>query len=190
MGPTRITSAATSSATSASCSTSPRRRSFPPGHACSTLLARRSRRLPPLVVDAAHVAALSAFAIAQPIFDLLARTSQFFGVRGSTSTEIVVFAVAVVAVPFLVALAVEGLVGLIGEAPRRLVHLVFVGGLVALIAARALKRTLDPSPGVFLLGALAAGVAAALLYSRRQAVRSVVSVLIPAPVVFLALFLF
>ena len=143
-----------------------------------------------LVVDALQVAALAAFAIAQPIFDLLARTSQFFGVRGSTRTEIVVFAVTLVVLPFLVALVVEGLVGLIGETPRRFVHLLFVGGLVALIAARALKKTIDPGGLLFALLVIAAGVASALLYSRQRAVRSFVSILIPAPLVFLALFLF
>ncbi len=143
-----------------------------------------------LVVGAAHVGALAAFAIAQPIFDLHARTSQFFGVRGSTPTEIVVFAVAVVLVPFLVALAVEGLVALAGETPRRIVHLLFIGGLVALIALRALKKAYDPSAGTLALGALVLGVAAAVAYWRIRAARSIVSVLMPAPLIFLAIFLF
>ena len=143
-----------------------------------------------LVVDAAHVAALSAFAIAQPIFNLLADTSQFFGVRGSTSTEIVVFAVTLIVVPFLVAFALEGLVGLAGERPRLVLHLAFVGGLLSLIALRALKQAFDPPSGVMTLGALAIGVAGALFYWRVRAGRSIMNVLIPAPLVFLAIFLF
>ena len=146
--------------------------------------------MPRLVVDAAHVAALSGFAIAQPIFDLLASTAHFFGVRGSTSTEIVVFAVAVVLVPFFVALLLEGLVGLAGEAPRRALHLLFVGGLLALIALRALKEALDPPAGPLVLTALALGIGGTLLYARVRASRSIVSVLVPAPLVYLAIFLF
>ncbi len=136
------------------------------------------------------MAALAGFAIAQPIFNLLAGTPQFFGVRGSTSTEIVVFAVAVVLAPFLIALALEGLVGLAGEGPRQALHLFFIGGLLALISLRALKQVFDPPPAVLGLAALALGIAGALFYSRVRAGRSIVSVLVPAPLIFLAIFLF
>jgi Sulfatase len=147
-------------------------------------------RVRTLVVDAAHVAALSGFAIAQPIFNLLADTSQFFGVRGSTSTEIVVFAVAIVLLPFLVALMLEWLVGLAGEGPRLVLHLSFVAGLLMLIALRALKEAFDPPSGPLTLAALALGVAGAVFYRRVEAGRSIVTVLIPAPLIFLVIFLF
>ena len=45
--------------------------------------------------NGAHLAALSAFALAQPIFDILGRNPEFFAVRGSTATEIVLFALVV-----------------------------------------------------------------------------------------------
>ena len=150
----------------------------------------RRVRVPPLVVDAAHVAALSGFAIAQPLFNLLAGTAQFFGVRGSTSTEIVVFALAVVLLPFFVALLLEGAVGLASETLRKTLHLFFVGGLVALISLRALKQAFDPPAATMGLAALALGIAGALFYSRVRAGRSIVTVLIPAPLIFLAVFLF
>jgi hypothetical protein len=150
----------------------------------------RSARFPPLVVDAAHIAALSSFAIAEPLFDLLSKSAQFFAVRGSTSTEIVVFALAVVLVPFLTALLLEGLAGLAGETPRRVLHLLFVAGFVTLIALRALKKAYDPQPDPLLLGALAIGAVGALAYWRVRAVRSIANVLVLAPVVFLVLFLF
>jgi hypothetical protein len=155
-------------------------------------LRARARRLrvPPLVVDAAHIAALSGFAIAQPLFDLLEGSAQFFGVRGSTSTEIVVFGLVVVLTPFFVALLLEGLVGIAGEAPRRALHIVFVGGLVALISLRALKEAFDPQAEIMALAALAFGVAGAIFYWRVRAGRSVVSLLVPAPLIFLAIFLF
>ena len=152
--------------------------------------ARRSRRVPPLAVDAAHVAALAAFAIAKPIFDVLSDSAQFFAVRGSTSWEIVSFAFAVVVVPFLMALALEGLAGLAGERARRTLHLAFVGGLVALIAFRALKQEFDPRAAVMGLGGLVLGIVGALAYWRFRAVRSIVTVLVVAPAVFLIAFLF
>ena len=150
----------------------------------------RRPRVPPLVVDAAHIAALSAFAIARPIFEVLSDSAQFFAVRGSTSAEIVVFAVAVVLVPFLVALALEGLAGLAGEWPRRVLHLAFIGGLVALITVRAMKTNFDPQAELMLLGGVVFGLAGALVYWRFSAVRSVVTVLVAAPALFLVLFLF
>ena len=143
-----------------------------------------------VLVDAAHIAALASFAIGQPIFNLLAGTSQFFGVRGSTSTEIVVFGLAVILVPFVVALILEGLASLAGEAPRSGLHLLFVGGLVTLISLRALKKAFDPAAPTLALAALALGVAGALFYWRVRAGRSIVNVLTPAPLIFLAIFLF
>ena len=141
-------------------------------------------------MDSAHVAILAGFAIAQPIFNLLAGTSQFFGVRGSTRTEIVTFALAVVLVPFFVALLLEGLVGLAGETPRLVLHLLFVGGLVTLISLRALKQAFDPPAATLGLAALALGIAGAVFYWRVRAGRSIVNVLTPAPLIFLAVFLF
>jgi hypothetical protein len=143
-----------------------------------------------LLVDGAHLAALSALAIAQPVFDLLSENAEFFAVRGSTSTEIVVFALAVLLVPPAGLLLLEALAGLAGEQARRILHLLFVGGLVSFIALRALKQAAEPSTAPLLLGALAAGAAAILLYWRLRPVRSLVSVLGFAPVLFLALFLF
>ncbi|HMI99818.1 MAG TPA: sulfatase-like hydrolase/transferase [Gaiellaceae bacterium] len=146
--------------------------------------------MPPLVVDAAHVAALSAFAIAQPIFNLLSNSAQFFAVRGSTSAEIVAFAVALVVAPFLIALVAEYLAGLAGKTPRLTLHLLFIAGLVALIAIRALKKGYDPQAEILAVGGLVFGLAGALCYWRFRAVRSMANLLVLAPAIFLTLFLF
>src|SRR5205823_5384863 len=100
------------------------------------------------------------------------------------------FAVAVVGVPFLVALVLEGLAALAGRTPQRVLHLLFVGGLVTLFALRGLKKAYDPSAGALVLGALALGIGGAVAYWRFRPARSVVSVLTPAPLVFLVIFLF
>jgi hypothetical protein len=143
-----------------------------------------------LLTDGAHLLALSSFAIAQPVFDLLSRNAEFFAVRASTGTEIVVFALAVVLMPPAFLVLLEALVGIAGEGPRRIVHVLFVGGLVSLIALRALKKSFEPSTGPLLLGALLSGALAILLYHRLPPVRSLVGVLALAPAVFVALFLF
>ena len=46
-----------------------------------------------------HLAVLSAFALAQPLFDLLSDNPEFFAARGSTGGEIIVFALLLVLAP-------------------------------------------------------------------------------------------
>ena len=137
----------------------------------------------------AHLLALSAFALAQPLLDLLARTPEFFVVRGSTQGEIVTFALVLVLLPPAVLLALELLARLAGRRPAAALHLVFVGLLSAAVAVQVVKRALE-GPGILLVAvALALGAAAALAYARVAAVRSFLTLLALAPSVFVALFL-
>ena len=88
--------------------------------------------------------------------------------------------------PFLVA---EGVAGLIDPRLRRVLHLSFVALLAGVIVLQALKRT-GASSAVVIPASLLVGAGLAFLYTRAQAVRSFLSVLAPAPIVFCALFLF
>jgi len=137
-----------------------------------------------------HLAVLSTFALAQPLFDLLSDNPEFFAARGSTAGEVMLFALLLVLVPPVVLLLVEVLVGLVSEKARAVVHLVLMGLLAALVFAQALKGPIG-SPDALLIGvAVALGVGAAVLYARAEPVRSFLSVLTPAPLIFLILFLF
>ena len=143
-----------------------------------------------LALNGAHLAALSAFAFAQPLFDLLDDSADFFAVRGSSRTEIVLFALAVVLLPPAVLLVVEALAGLASRTLARVLHVVFVGGLVAVVAIQVLKRATSLTSTEVLIGlAVSAGVLAGLLYARFAPIRSFLTVLSPAPLVFLVLFL-
>ena len=64
----------------------------------------------------AHLAVLCAFALAQPLFDLLKDNPEFFAARGSTGFDIISFSVLLVLVPPLLLLAIELLAGLAGPA--------------------------------------------------------------------------
>jgi hypothetical protein len=139
--------------------------------------------------DYAHLAVLSTFALAQPLFDLLRRNPEFFAARGAPGLDIVSFAILLVALPPALLLAVELLAGLAGPRARRALHLSFVALLVALLVVQALKRLLDAPDGVLLALTAAAGIAAAAGYARAPIVRAFMNVLSPAPVVLLALFL-
>jgi len=136
------------------------------------------------------LAVLWTFAVAQPLFDLLKDNPEFFAARGSSGLDIIGFSVLLVLLPPALLLGVELLIGLAGRRARRVAHLVLIAGLVALIAAQALKKSIDAADLVLILLSAGVGVGAAALYARAEPVRSFLRVLSPAPLVFLALFLF
>ena len=137
-----------------------------------------------------ELAVLWTFAVAQPLFDLLKDNPEFFAARGSSGFDVISFAVLLVVVPPLILLAAELLIGLAGSQARHWAHVVLLGALAALIAAQALKKAFDASDLVLIVLSLAIGAGLAALYARAEPVRSFLRVLSPAPLVFLALFLF
>jgi hypothetical protein len=137
-----------------------------------------------------NLAVLWTFAVAQPLFDLLKDNPEFFAARGSSGFDIVSFSVLLVVLPPAVLLAIELLVGLAGRPARRGAHVMLLGALVALVAAQALKKSIDASDTVLIVLSIALGAALAALWLRAEPVRSFLNVLSPAPLVFLALFLF
>jgi hypothetical protein len=137
-----------------------------------------------------NLAVLWCFAVAQPLFDLLKDNPEFFAARGSSGFDIISFSVLLVVLPPALLLGIELLVGIAGRGPRRAAHVVLIAGLVTLIAAQALKKLIDTSDIVLIVGSVAIGAAAALLWLRAEPVRSFLNILSPAPLVFLALFLF
>lgn len=144
----------------------------------------------PLWLNGAHLLALWAFALVQPLFDLLGRNADFFVARGSTSFDIVVFALVVTLAPPLALVGVEALVGLAGARAREAVHLAFVALLAGAVVLGFAKRAVDSPSAVLIPLSLAAGAGLALWYARTETVRRFASVLAAAPALFLALFLF
>ena len=136
-----------------------------------------------------NIAVLWTFAVAQPLFDLLKDNPEFFAARGSSGFDIVSFSVLLVVLPPALLLAVELLIGLAGRPARRGAHMVILGALVALIAAQALKKSIDASDLVLIGLSLAIGAGLAVLWARAEPVRSFLNVLSPVPLVFLLLFL-
>jgi hypothetical protein len=136
-----------------------------------------------------NLAVLWTFAVAQPLFDLLKDNPEFFAARGSNGFDVISFSVLLVALPPLLLLGIELLLGLIRPEVRRGAHIVFIGALVALIAAQALKKSIDASDTVLIALSVAIGAAIATLWARAEPVRSFLNVLSPAPLVFLLLFL-
>lgn len=141
---------------------------------------------PPLRLAALHLLVLSSFAIAQPLFDLLGRNGEFFAARGSTRWDVVLFALGLLLVPPSVLLGVEAVT------PRRfrgVLHALFTAGLVGLMVLTALRHG-GGTGSVVVLTAASIGLGVAALYAALPAARQVVTLLAPAPILFLGLFLF
>ena len=140
---------------------------------------------------ALHLGALAALAIAQPLFDLISKNPDFLAARRLIGWQVVALGLVLVLAPPLLAVGVEALAGLASRPLRAVLHLLFVALLVALIAIQALK---DIAPGagsaVLIAASATVGLAAAAGYARASGLRSFVTVLSPAPAVFLAIFLF
>ncbi len=151
---------------------------------------REERRLLAIGRRSAHLAALCALAFAQPLFDILGKNPAFFAVRGSSRGEIVLFALALTLLPPVVLVVLELAAELVSAVAARSLHLLFVAGLVGVIVLQALTKgdALDGLAALVVAGA--AGAAGALLYVRAKAVRTFLTFLVAAPLVFLALFLF
>src|SRR5205823_6329138 len=159
----------------------------------STREVRRTSRLARFRVPAvrgAQLFAVSGFAFAQPLFDILGKNAEFFAAHGSTPGDILLFAFVVVFVPALMLLAVETLVGLVSGPAASVLHLVFLAFLGAVFGAHALKRSGLDGTVALIVGALAIGVALAVAVWRIGAARWFLNVLAAAPPVFLAIFLF
>ncbi len=148
--------------------------------------ARTSREV---AIGGLHLLVLWSFAIVQPLFSDLGRNAEFFVARGNTGADILLFAFVLVLVAPAVMLLVEVGATFFGGRVARAVHLTFVGLLAALIAIGLLKRLLPDTSAVLLPLTVLVAVAIAFAYARSAALRSVLTVLCVAPVVFLASFL-
>src|ERR1041385_2653118 len=142
------------------------------------------------LVRGAQLLAVSGFALAQPLFDILGKNAEFFEVRGSTPGDIVFFALVITFVPALFFLAVEVAVELVTRRDAAVLHYVFLGFLAAVFGVQALKRSGVDTTVVLVVGAVAIGLALALAAARVQLVRTFLTILSASSLIFLATFLF
>ena len=140
--------------------------------------------------EAFHVVGLWGIAVAQPIFDLLGRSPEFFVAHDTRPGDLLALTVLLCLAGPVACLVVIHLVGRLGGAGwRRRAAAVAIGVLTGAVALAAFKP-LAGWPGGF-LGGLAAitAVAAAAAYIRLAPVRMFATFLSPAVVVVPALFL-
>jgi len=137
---------------------------------------------------AQHLGGLWALAFAQPLFDLLGRNAQFFVARGSTPGDILLLAFGYALAPPLLGAALVWALGRVRPALGRAAMLVLVALIVAGLLLPPVGDLLGGS-GLAVPLALALGAGAAALYARVAAARSFATVLCPAPLIVLLLFL-
>ncbi len=137
-----------------------------------------------------HVFVLVGFAVAQPLFDLLARQAEFFTFRQGTWADIVVLVVILSVLLPLFVIGVEAIIGLLSYRLRRWAHGVIIAAGVAATLLPALHPVNALSGMALVTGALMLGGMAALGYVFFLPVRQFFSLLSPAVLIFPALFVF
>jgi hypothetical protein len=149
--------------------------------------AERLRPAPP--VAAAHLTVLWAFAVVEPLFVKLSANAEFFVARGNTSSDIIVFALALTLGPPLVLTAVTLVARLIWAPLAGGLYAFFVGVLGAALAVGVFKKVVPDESAVLLPAGAAAGAGIVVGYRHAATARRFLTVLTPAPAVFLAIFL-
>jgi hypothetical protein len=137
---------------------------------------------------ALHLGGLWGLAFAQPLFGLLGESPEFFVARGNTRLDILVLALVYGLVPPLVGAAAVWAAGRLRPAAGRALLLVLIALLVAAFVLPPLGDALAGS-AVAVPVALALGAGAAVAYARASVVRTFLTVLSPAALVFVVLFL-
>ncbi len=142
------------------------------------------RRSASACIAGLHLAALTAFAVAQPIYDLIGKNAAFLVAHGARAPDVVAMVLILsVLVPVLL-LAIEILAAVIARRAGRWLHRCLIALLLATIALQVLKRG-GPLPGPLLVGlAVTLGLSGAALYVRRPWPRGFISWLSPAALVF------
>jgi hypothetical protein len=133
----------------------------------------------------AHLTVLWAFAVAQPVLQVLADSAAFLVARGNSWPDTVLVTFALVLVPPALMVAVEAMLPRPGL--RRQVQLAFVGILAAAFAFQLVKGAAVPLLEACL--AVAAGVGVAFAYDRSRFAGAMLSLLSPIPVLLLVWFL-
>ncbi len=137
-----------------------------------------------------HVFVLWGFAVVQPLFDLLGGNAQFFVAQGSRPGEIAAMVLVLCLLCPVLLVLVEAAAGLAAPWIGRAVHRSLVALLAAATILPLVKRLAGGLPGALLIAAaLVFGAAAAWGYQRFAAIRTYLSILAPAPLVFAAIFL-
>lgn len=137
-----------------------------------------------------HLLAVWALAFVQPLLDLLGKNPDFFVARGNDPADILILAFGFTLVPPLLLLALEAIVARFSGRAYRWLHLFLLAGIATFFFIQVVAKLFT---GTTVLVLIAAAVPAALLawaVRRPGFLRNLLDLLIVAPVVILAIFIF
>jgi len=146
--------------------------------------------LRPSISNKLHIVTLSAFAFAQPLYDILGKNAEFFPVRNNETADILALILFLsLLIPSALVIFVEA-ARLPGKRTWELSHLAAIAVLVSIISLPVFKSiTALNSTLVFGLACIA-GLTFARLYSSKSMVRMFLNYLAPASLIFPLLFVF
>lgn len=143
-----------------------------------------------LLLGGGHLAAVWALAFVQPLLDLLGKNPDFFVARGNSPGDILILALGFTFGPPIVLLVIEAIVARFSARAYNWLHLVLLGGIATFFAIQMVSK-LSSTPTILIL---AVSIALAALFAwavhRASFLRNVLDILIVAPVVIVALFVF
>ena len=142
-----------------------------------------------LVARGAQLAGLWALAVARPFFETT-ESGEVFVLAGWRGADVVALALGVAFGPPALMLLIEALAGRVRPRLGELVHVVFVGAIAAIFAAYVVKDQTDLASAPSLAIAIVAGVAAGRLFTGFEPVRLFCTVIGPASLLVVGLFLF
>jgi len=141
------------------------------------------------LVEFLHVLAMSAVAVAQPLFDLLSAQVGFFAARKSEPIDVILFAVCLSLLLPATLVLLYRLFGLFWQPLGKFGHRLLMTILFGLLSLLVLKRAPILPPSFVVASALVLALALTVAYVRSQYFRQMLSFLAPASVLFLILFL-
>ena len=136
-----------------------------------------------------ELAGLCGLAVTQPVLDVIGRSPDFLLLERVSTLDVVLLAVALALLPPLLVWGVGAVAGLAGFRWRRAVHVAAVAGLLVVLAVQVGKHVTSVRGLPLAAAAVAAGLAATLLYLRWGVAGWVLRVAAVGPVLSAVLFL-
>lgn len=141
-------------------------------------------------IEALHLFPLWGFAVAQPLFNVLSASPEFFVAHRFTGAGLVVLAIIVsLGIPLILAV-LAAVTRRVSEPLRRWCHRIAVAIFAGLTVLGALNLFLDATLWVNGTLAFVAGLSIATLYVRKEGLRRFFTILSPAVLIFPITFLF
>lgn len=143
-----------------------------------------------LLLGSGHFAAVWALAFVQPLLSLLGKNPDFFVARGNSPGDILILAFSLTLLPPLALLVMEAATARFSARAYNWLHLVLLGGIATFFLIQMISKLIASPTALILVVAISLGTFFAWATHRSGFLRNLLDLLIVAPVVILALFIF